>query len=156
MTTLNVLFLCTGNSARSILGEMAANTHHSEKFLGFSAGSNPVGSVNPYALKIAETLNYDVSKLRSKSLEEISTELLSIDFVVTVCDNAAAEVCPILPTEILKVHWSYKDPARVSNENDENKLKAFQKIYEDIYKKLTTIADKIDNRFDLSSAIKGL
>ena len=89
-------------------------------------------------------------------MEEISTELLSIDFVVTVCDNAAAEVCPILPTEILKVHWSYKDPARVSNENDENKLKAFQKIYEDIYKKLTTIADKIDNRFDLSSAIKGL
>ena len=81
MTTLNVLFLCTGNSARSILGEMAANTHHSEKFLGFSAGSNPVGSVNPYALKIAETFNYDVSKLRSKSLEEIFSTMIFIRMI---------------------------------------------------------------------------
>ena len=96
METFNILFLCTGNSARSILGEVIATQASNGRFIGYSAGSNPVGTVNPHAMTIAEQYGYDLTKLRSKSWQEFSQEGAPVmDFVITVCDDAAGEVCPI-------------------------------------------------------------
>src|ERR1700680_4686249 len=110
----NVLFLCTGNSARSIMAEVILNRAGQGKFRAFSAGSHPKGQVHPYALQLLEKLNYDVSQLRSKSwLEFAKPGAPKLDFVFTVCDNAAAEVCPIWPGQPMTAHWGVPDPAVV-------------------------------------------
>lgn len=110
----NILFLCTGNSARSILAEAIMQREGLGKFNAFSAGSQPQGKVHPVAAHILEVMNFDPSKFRSKSWEEFATPgAPKLDFVFTVCDNAANEVCPIWPGQPMSAHWGLPDPAAV-------------------------------------------
>jgi len=108
----NVLFLCTGNSARSVMAESIMNREAPRKFRAFSAGSNPAGSINPVVLSLLKKLNYPTGELRSKSWDEFSAPgAPELDFVFTVCDNAAGEVCPLWPGQPMTAHWGVPDPA---------------------------------------------
>jgi protein-tyrosine-phosphatase len=119
----NVLFLCTGNSARSILAESVLNRLGKGKFRGFSAGSFPKGQVHPYALELLERQNYPIQHLRSKSWNEFAGPGAEpLDFVFTVCDNAAGEACPIWPGQPVTAHWGLPDPAAVEGSEAERRL----------------------------------
>lgn len=121
----NVLFLCTGNSARSILAESILNKDGSGRFRAFSAGSQPKGTVNPFALKVLESFDYPTKGFRSKSWEEFATAQAPVmDFVFTVCDNAAGEACPVWPGQPMTAHWGIEDPAAVEG-TDIQKQAAF-------------------------------
>jgi protein-tyrosine-phosphatase len=110
--TYNVLFLCTGNSARSIIGEAILNKVGRGKFVGYSAGSHPKGEVNPNTLQLLKELGYDTSGFRSKSWSEFARPgAPPLDFVFTVCDDAANETCPIWPGQPMTAHWGVPDPA---------------------------------------------
>lgn len=110
----NVLFLCTGNSARSILGEAILNRSGAGRFEAYSAGSHPTGLVNPNAVRLLKSLNYETKNFRSKDwLEFTDKDAPSMDFVFTVCDQAANEVCPIWPGQPISAHWGLPDPAAV-------------------------------------------
>lgn len=131
----NVLVLCTGNSARSILGEVLFNHLGNGKFRAFSAGSNPTGKVNPMAIELLSEMGFSVSGLRSKSWDEFSqTDALEFDFVFTVCDNAAGEVCPVWPGHPVTAHWGIPDPAHV--EPDEARRDAFRKAYSQLARRI--------------------
>jgi arsenate reductase (thioredoxin) len=120
---LNVLFLCTGNSARSIMAECILNRLGAGKFRGYSAGSHPAGKVNPFALNLLRKSNYDVSHLRSKSWDEYAASgAPKLDFVFTVCDDAANEVCPIWPGQPMTAHWGLPDPAKAEGTDAERSL----------------------------------
>jgi arsenate reductase (thioredoxin) len=121
----NVLFLCTGNSARSILAEAILNREGGGRFRAFSAGSHPKGQVHHQALAWLEQLGYDPKEFHSKSWEEFAKEgAPELDFVFTVCDNAAGEVCPVWPGQPMTAHWGIEDPAAVEGEAQERAFRA--------------------------------
>lgn len=120
---LNVLFLCTGNSARSILGEAILNHDGEGRFKAYSAGSNPTGKVNPWAIHTLKTLGYPAEGYRSKSWSEFS-DGPEFDLIFTVCDSAAAETCPVWPGRPTSAHWGIPDPASVEG-SDAEKAAAF-------------------------------
>jgi arsenate reductase (thioredoxin) len=119
----NVLFLCTGNSARSILAESILNRLGKGRFKAFSAGSFPKGDVHPFALELLARQNYPTKQLRSKSWNEFSGPgAQPLDFVFTVCDNAAGEVCPVWPGQPMTAHWGLPDPAAAQGNDAERRL----------------------------------
>jgi len=119
----NVLFLCTGNSARSILAECVLNRLGQGRFKAFSAGSFPKGEVHPFALELLRRQNYATERLRSKSWNEFARlGAEPLDFVFTVCDNAAGEVCPIWPGQPMTAHWGMPDPAAAQGNETERRL----------------------------------
>jgi len=132
---LNVLFLCTGNSARSILAEVMLNATGRGRFRAHSAGSHPKGEVNPYALELLRKNRLPVEGLRSKSWDEFAGAP-PLDFVFTVCDQAAGEVCPIWPGQPMTAHWGIEDPAAVEG-TDEAKRKAFFRAYNQLHHRLS-------------------
>lgn len=128
----NVLFLCTGNSSRSIMAEALVSTLSKGRFRGFSAGSHPSGVVNPFALELVKTTPYPVEYLRSKSWNEFSgPDAPHMDFVITVCDKAAGEICPFWPGQPLSAHWGFEDPAALEG-SDQEKRAMFSKIFRQI------------------------
>ena len=132
----NVLFLCTGNSARSILAEAILNRFGNGKFRAFSAGSHPNGKVNPHALKLLQRLGIDTAGLRSKPWDEFSgPDALELDFVFTVCDNAAGEFCPVWPGQPMTAHWGMPDPAAVEG-TDLYKTNAFQETFRGLERRI--------------------
>ena len=136
MKVYNVLFLCTGNSARSILAESIMNKLGKGRFRAFSAGSHPSGRVNPLALDLLERLDFPTEGLRSKSWDEFAgMGRIHFDFVVTVCDNAAAEACPVWPGHPLTAHWGIPDPAAVQG-TAMQKQSAFSQAYESMERRI--------------------
>jgi protein-tyrosine-phosphatase len=144
----NVLFLCTGNSARSILAEVLLNSWGKGRFNAYSAGSHPGGQVNPFAIELLEKNRLPVEGLRSKSWDEFAVPgAPELDFVFTVCDNAAGEVCPVWPGQPMTAHWGVPDPAAVEG-SDEAKRKAFFQTFNQLQNRISMFAnlplDKID------------
>ena len=149
MRQYNILFLCTHNSARSVLGEALASTHPTGLFVGYSAGSTPGTSVNPFAKELALEMGYDESKLRSKSWDEYGLpNAPKMDFIVTVCDNAAGEICPFWPGKPVTAHWGFPDPSQTQG-TDEDKRRAFREVMIGLRKRLDQLAsmplDKLDS-----------
>jgi protein-tyrosine-phosphatase len=128
----NVLFLCTGNSARSIIAEALVNHWGRGSFRGFSAGSFPAGTVNPYALDILERMRIPIKEPRSKNWNEFAQAGAPVmDFVFTVCDNAAGEACPVWPGQPMTAHWGVADPAAVSGD-EKAKIDAFRTAFREL------------------------
>lgn len=125
----NVLFLCTGNSARSVMAEAILNKIGAGKFRAYSAGSQPKGQVHPETIRVLQGLGYDTSRFRSKSWHEFARPgSPPLDFVFTVCDNAAGETCPVWPGQPMTAHWGVPDPAEVAG-NDAEIALAFKNTY---------------------------
>lgn len=145
---LNVLFLCTHNSARSVLAEVFLNQIGRGRFNAYSAGSHPSGNVNPFALELLEKSRLPTAGLRSKSWEEFAgADAPPLDFVFTVCDQAAGEVCPVWPGQPMTAHWGIEDPAAVRG-SDDDKRKAFFRAYNQLQNRLSIFVslplDKLD------------
>ncbi len=136
----NVLFLCTGNSARSILGEAILNEIGKGRFRAFSAGSHPAGQVNPLAIELLQRNHMSTEGLRSKSWDEFATpDSPHLDFVFTVCDNAAGEVCPIWPGQPMTAHWGVEDPAAVEG-STEAMQRAFSQVFMLLHRRISLFA----------------
>ncbi len=134
---LNVLFLCTHNSARSIIAECVMNRLGMGRFKGYSAGSQPSGRVHPFAIELLRGLNYDTTNLRSKSWHEFTQPgAPELDFVFTVCDNAANEVCPVWPGQPMSAHWGLPDPSAVEG-SDAEKHFAFADTHRMLYQRIS-------------------
>jgi len=134
---MNVLFLCTGNSARSIMAECALRRLGGGRFAAHSAGSQPVGTVHPLALQVLREIpDQDVDGLRSKSWDEFSGPgAVSLDHVITVCDNARGESCPVLPGRPVTAHWGLEDPAAHPG-SDEEQLTRFRQCYRELERRI--------------------
>lgn len=133
----NVLFLCTGNSARSILAEAILNREGKGKFVGYSAGSQPKGQVHPFAIDLLKKLNHPTDGLRSKSWDAFAAAgAPEMDFVFTVCDNAASEVCPVWPGQPMTAHWGLPDPAAAEGSEAERRL-AFADAYRQLSNRIS-------------------
>ena len=144
----NVLILCTGNSARSILAEVLINRHGNSTVAGFSAGSAPVGKVNPFAIRLLENKGHSVAGLRSKSWDEFAKPgAKETHFVITVCDNAAGETCPVWPGHPITAHWGISDPAVVEGTNVE-KAEAFSLAYERLEKRVLAFLSLLQKDLD--------
>lgn len=136
----NVLFLCTHNSARSVLAEAIMNRIGADKFVAYSAGSQPRGAINPNTLKLLDQLGYDISGFRSKSWDEFARpDAPEIDFIFTVCDDAAGEVCPVWPGKPLTAHWGVADPSTVKGTDLEVAL-AFHEAYRLLHRRIELFA----------------
>jgi arsenate reductase len=145
--TYNVLVLCTGNSARSILGEVLFNTLGHGKFKAYSAGSHPAGKVNPGAIELLQAQGHSIEGLRSKSWDEFAVpDAPKFDFIFTVCDNAAGEACPLWLGQPATAHWGIPDPAHV--EGEEARRTAFKKASEQLARRIQLFMslpiDKLD------------
>ncbi|MEW6676983.1 MAG: arsenate reductase ArsC [Pseudomonadota bacterium] len=158
---MNVLFLCTGNSARSILAESLLNSLATSqgRFRAYSAGSHPAGAVNPFAIELLEKNHLPTEGLRSKSWDEFAQAgAPELDFVFTVCDNAAGEVCPVWPGQPMTAHWGVPDPAAVEGD-DESKRKAFFQAFRQLQNRISLFAnlpfDKLD-RIKLQKALNDI
>ncbi|MBU3628658.1 arsenate reductase ArsC [Polynucleobacter sp. AP-Reno-20A-A9] len=144
----NILFLCTGNSARSILGEVLATTLSHGRFIGYSAGSRPVNYVHPIALRIAKELDYPLEKLRSKSWDEFGTDRAPhMDFIITVCDSAAGEECPYWPGHPASAHWGFADPTAVDS-GDAAMLDAFRQVEMGLRNRIELLMDLPMDKLD--------
>lgn len=133
----NVLFLCTGNSARSVFAEAILNREGSGRFRGYSAGSHPKGKINPFTIDLLKQLNYKTDQLRSKDWDEFAKpDAPHLDFVFTVCDDAANEVCPIWPGQPMTAHWGVPDPATAEGTEAERRL-AFADAYRMLYNRIS-------------------
>jgi arsenate reductase len=146
--TYNVLFLCTGNSARSILAEALLGVLGKDRFVAYSAGSYPSGRVQPLAAELAVNLGYPAEKLRSKSWDEYAVAgAPKMDFIITVCDNAAGEICPIWPGHPVSAHWGVPDPAAVEG-GEEQRRAAFRDAYATLRRRIELLLalplDKLD------------
>src|SRR5262245_54507492 len=132
----NVLFLCTGNSARSVMAEVLLNALGEGRFKAYSAGGHPTGKVNPFTLELLQSNGHSMAGLRSKSWDEFAkSNAPKMDFVITVCDNAAGEVCPIWPGQPMSAHWGFQDPAALEGP-DEEKRRLFRTVYQQIANRL--------------------
>jgi arsenate reductase len=145
---VNVLFLCTGNSARSILAEAYLNSAGQGRFSAHSAGSHPAGRVNPYALELLEKNRLPTAGLRSKNWDEFARAgAPKLDLVFTVCDNAAGETCPVWPGQPITAHWGVADPAAVQG-TDAEKRKAFLRAFTELSARINLLLalplDKLD------------
>lgn len=137
----NVLFLCTGNSARSILGEALLNSLGKGRFRAWSAGSRPGGRVNPFALEILSKNGFATEGLRSKSWDEFAAPgAPEFDFIFTVCDAAAAETCPVWPGHPMSAHWGIPDPAAVEGD-DEAKRRAFRDAFSRLQRRISLLVN---------------
>jgi len=136
----NVLFLCTGNSARSILAECSMNRIGAGRFRAFSAGSHPTGKVHPLALELLQELRFDTSTLRSKSWDQFAgADSAPLDFVFTVCDRAAGEVCPLWPGQPMTAHWGVTDPAAFVGSIAEHR-RLFRRVYLELESRIRIFA----------------
>lgn len=132
----NVLFLCTGNSARSVLGEAYLNSIGGGRFRAYSAGSHPAGKVNPFALELLERNRVATDGLRSKAWDEFAKpDAPQMDIIITVCDQAAGEVCPVWPGQPISAHWGIEDPAAVSGSTEEKRA-AFMNAFSVLQKRI--------------------
>jgi protein-tyrosine-phosphatase len=153
----NVLFLCTGNSARSIMAEAILNRLGAGKFNAYSAGSQPKGQVHPETIRLLQGLDYDISGFRSKSWNEFARPgAPSLDFVFTVCDNAAGETCPLWPGQPMTAHWGVPDPAQADGTSAEIAL-AFKDAYRLLQQRIgvfTALPLRSLDRLSLQSKLK--
>ncbi len=139
---MNVLFLCTGNSCRSILAEATLNAVGGGRFRAYSAGSQPTGKVHPLAIELLERLGYRTSGLRSKSWDEYAAaDAPTMDLVVTVCDRAAGEACPVWPGRPVTAHWSFPDPAAFVGSDAEQRA-FFEQVQQAIARVLGSLVDQ--------------
>jgi len=155
----NVLFLCTGNSARSILAEALLNQFGKGDFRGCSAGSYPAGQVNPFALELLEKSHYPTDEMRSKPWDEFAhADAPRLDFVITVCDKAAGEVCPVWPGQPMTAHWGIPDPAAVEG-SDEARRRAFVDAMNQLQRRISMFIslpfEKLD-RMRLQQAVRDI
>ena len=152
----HVLVLCTGNSARSILGEVLFNALGKGRFIAHSAGSKPAGKVNPFAMELLQTTRIATSGLRSKNWDEFTPpDAPKMDFVFTVCDNAAAEPCPYWPGQPMTAHWGVPDPAAAEG-SDEDKRRAFSLAFSALSSRINHFLNLPMEKLDRVALHKGM
>ena len=152
----NALFLCTGNSARSVMAESILNSLGQGRFRAFSAGSFPTGKINPFTIELLESKKFPVDDLRSKSWDEFARPgAPEMDFIFTVCDQAAGETCPVWPGHPATAHWGFEDPAHFTGPDDA-KRRFFEKIFQEISARIRLFLALPLDRIDRMSLLNEL